>query len=521
MRAAVAAGCADTAEAAVTVLAAGGNAFDAAVAAGFASAVAEPGLASLGGGGFMVARPVAGPTVVFDFFVDAPGLGRGERPTPHFTPVTVRFAGAQQVFHAGWGSAAVPGCLAGYLHVHRSLGRAPLATVVAPARRLAADGVVLTPAQAAVLSLLEPIVTLSPEGRSVFAPRGRLLGAGDTMRNADLAGFLDAVGHGTVGGFGDPGVAATAESAMDVGGGLMTAADLAGYRVVERLPLRQDYRGGHVRTNPPPSFGGRIVATGLDRLSSQPPLDGSPESFVRLATVLVELTEGHGPGDGSVGAVAAEGPEAAEGPQAAMGSRGSGGSGPPPESRRPRSVRGTTHVSVIDAEGNVAAMTTSNGSCSGVFVPGTGVQLNNVMGEADLHPRGFHATPPGSRIGSMMAPTIVTTDGGGLLALGSGGSERIRSALTCVLTNLLDRGLTLDAAVLAPRLHWDRTRLQVEPGLPAEVVERLSSVWPVSVWPGRDLYFGGAHAALRSADGSMSAVGDDRRGGVGRVVEVG
>jgi gamma-glutamyltranspeptidase / glutathione hydrolase len=493
MRAAVAAGCADTAEAAVTVLAAGGNAFDAAVAAGFASAVAEPGLASLGGGGFMLARPVAGPTVVFDFFVDAPGLGRGERPTPHFTPVTVRFAGAQQVFHAGWGSAAVPGCLAGYLHVHRRLGRAPLATVVAPARRLAAEGVVLTPAQAAVLSLLEPIATLSPDGRSVFAPRGRLLGAGDTMRNADLAGFLDAVGHGTVGGFGDPGVAATAESAMDVGGGLMTAADLAGYRVVERLPLRQDYRGGHVRTNPPPSFGGRIVATGLDRLSSQPPLDGSPESFVRLATVLVELTERHGPGDGSVAA----------------------------EGGRLRSVRGTTHVSVIDAEGNVAAMTTSNGSCSGVFVPGTGVQLNNVMGEADLHPRGFHATPPGTRIGSMMAPTIVTTDGGGLLALGSGGSERIRSALTCVLTNLLDRGLTLDAAVLAPRLHWDRSRLQVEPGLPAEVIERLSSVWPVSVWPGRDLYFGGAHAALRSADGSMSAVGDDRRGGVGRVVEVG
>ncbi|MGZ4665053.1 MAG: gamma-glutamyltransferase, partial [Frankiaceae bacterium] len=106
MPAAVAAGCADTADSAVAVLAAGGNAFDAAVAAGFASAVAEPGLASLGGGGFLLARPVAGPTVMFDFFVDSPGLGRTDRPTPHFTPVTVRFAGAEQVFHAGWGSAA-------------------------------------------------------------------------------------------------------------------------------------------------------------------------------------------------------------------------------------------------------------------------------------------------------------------------------------------------------------------------------------------------------------------------------
>jgi gamma-glutamyltranspeptidase/glutathione hydrolase len=507
MPAAVAAGCADTVDAAVEVLAAGGNAFDAVVAAGFASAVAEPGLASLGGGGFLLARPVAGPTVLFDFFVDSPGLGRDERPTPHFTPVTVRFAGAEQVFHAGWGSAAVPGSLAGYLHVHRRLGRVPLTTLVAPARRLAAEGVVLAPAQAAVLSLLEPIVTLSPEGRSVFAPRGRVLEAGDTMRNPDLAAFLDEVGRDAVGGFGAAGIAAAVESAMDSGGGLMTSADLAEYRVVERLPLRVDYRGGVVRTNPPPSFGGTIVATGLERLAAQPPLDGSPESFVRLAAVLVELTEGHGPEEGSLGPAGrpAEGPEAAEGPSTVP----------------PRSVRGTTHVSVIDAEGNVAAMTTSNGSCSGVFVPGTGVQLNNVMGEADLHPAGFHAAPPGTRIGSMMAPTIVTTDAGGLVALGSGGSERIRSALTCVLTNLTDRGLGLDAAVLAPRLHWDRFRLQVEPGLPAEVVEQLSAIWPVSIWPGRDLYFGGAHAVLRAPDGSMSAVGDDRRGGVGRIVGAG
>ena len=297
MPAAVAAGCADTADAAVAVLAAGGNAFDAAVAAGFASAVAEPGLASLGGGGFLLARPVAGPTVMFDFFVDSPGLGRTDRPTPHFTPVTVRFAGAEQVFHAGWGSAAVPGSLAGYLHVHRRLGRLPLSAVVAPARRLAADGVVLAPAQAVVLGLLEPIVTLSPEGRSVFAPRGRLLGAGDLMRNPDLAGFLHEVGREAVGGFGEPGIATAVESAMDAGGGLMTAADMAEYRVVERVPLRQDYRGGHVRTNPPPSFGGRIVAAGLERLAAQPPLDGSPESFVRLAEVLVELTDRHGPED--------------------------------------------------------------------------------------------------------------------------------------------------------------------------------------------------------------------------------
>jgi len=191
----------------------------------------------------------------------------------------------------------------------------------------------------------------------------------------------------------------------------------------------------------------------------------------------------------------------------------------PPSAFPPTSVRGTTHVSVLDAEGNVATMTTSNGSCSGVFVPGTGVQLNNVMGEADLHPDGFHSTPPGLRIGSMMAPTVATTAEGDLIALGSGGSERIRSALMSVLIGLLDRGLPLAAAVRGPRLHWDRATLQVEPGLADDVLRRLIR-WPVHVWRGQDLYFGGVHSVCRAADGSVTAVGDSRRGGSAAVIDL-
>ena len=164
-------------------------------------------------------------------------------------------------------------------------------------------------------------------------------------------------------------------------------------------------------------------------------------------------------------------------------------------------------------------MTTSNGSCSGQFVPGTGIQLNNVMGEADLHPEGFHVTAPGTRIGSMMAPTVITTAEGALIGVGSGGSERIRSALTCVLTGLLDRGLLVEAAVAAPRMHWDRHLLQVEPDLPPDVVTELGRHWPVHVWDRRDLYFGGAHAVTRAADGTVSAAGDSRRGGAVELVE--
>jgi gamma-glutamyltranspeptidase/glutathione hydrolase len=475
---AVAAGNPDTGGAAAQVLRAGGNAFDAAVAAGFAAAVAEPGLSSLGGGGFLLARTADGAETLFDFFVDAPGRGRvGGSGAPPLTAVTVRFPGADQVFHAGWGSVAVPGCLDGYLHVHRRLGRLPLRDVVAPARHLAADGVVLAPAQAVVLALLEGIVTLTPEGRAVFAPRGRLLGPG----NEPLAGFLADVADGRVRGFAEPTLAGTLEQAMTNAGGLVTAADLAAYRVVEREPLRVAYRRAGVATNPPPSFGGATVADGLADLDRQPVLDDAPEAFARLADVLVRMSERHTTG--------------------------------------PTSVVGTTHVSVADGEGNVAAMTGSNGSCSGVFVPGTGVQLNNVMGETDLHPRGLHTTPAGIRIGSMMAPTIVDGDDGRSIAVGSGGSERIRSTLVCIIAGLVDRRLPLAEALHAPRLHWDCSTLQVEPGLAAEVTARLAHDHPLHVWPRRDLYFGGANATARHADGSLEAVGDDRRGGVGLVLE--
>jgi gamma-glutamyltranspeptidase/glutathione hydrolase len=156
-----------------------------------------------------------------------------------------------------------------------------------------------------------------------------------------------------------------------------------------------------------------------------------------------------------------------------------------------------------------------------VFVPGTGVQLNNVMGEADLHPRGLSSSPPGARIGSMMAPTLLRTPDGTRTALGSGGSERIRSALLCALTALVDRGEPLEDAVRAPRLHWDRRVLQVEPGLPGEVLAALRADREVHEWASRDLYFGGVHAVSRAADGTVHAVGDARRAGVGLLVAPG
>ncbi len=484
-RAAVAAGSAGAAGAAVDLLRAGGNAFDAVVAAGFAAAVSEPGLTSLGGGGFLMARPAGGQPRVLDFFVDAPGHGHsGAELEPHFVGVTVQFTGAEQVFYVGAGSVAVPGCLSGYLAAHRSWGSRPLAEVVAPAQRLARDGVALEPTQATVLGLLADILTLSDEGSRVFAPTGSLPHAGDLVRNVDYADFLDRVTSGEVTGFDSPAVAAGLLDRIQAGGGPLTRADLAGYRPVERTPLTAQYGGNLLVTNPPPSFGGSIVVEALADLDRMGPYADDAARVVATTRALDTATQAQ------------------------------------KRRRQASSSRGTTHISVVDAEGNLAALTTSNGSCSGVFAPGTGVQLNNVMGESDLHPDGFHATVPGTRIGSMMAPSLLELADGRVVAMGSGGSERIRSALTQVVVNLVDRRLPLADAILAPRVHDDGRAVQVEPGLSDRALAGLAELRPVNCWSSRSLYFGGTHGVVLHPDGHVEAAGDPRRDGAAVVVDL-
>jgi gamma-glutamyltranspeptidase/glutathione hydrolase len=154
-------------------------------------------------------------------------------------------------------------------------------------------------------------------------------------------------------------------------------------------------------------------------------------------------------------------------------------------------------------------MTTSNGEGSGWLFPGTGVMANNMMGEDDLHPAGFHAAPPGQRVASMMAPSIVIDPAGAVeLVVGSGGSKRIRTALLQVIAGAVDQGRTPADAVDGPRLHWDGTHLHLEPGWSPAVVAALEARWPVTRWPQADLYFGGVHAAAPAR-----AAADPRRGG--------
>jgi len=482
--------------AAVEILRAGGNAFDAAIAAAFASTIAEPALTSLGGGGFLLARTAERRTILFDFFVDTPGLGRpgspGEIP---LVPVKVSFPGAEQVFHAGPGSIAVPGNLRGFLHVHRRLGRLPLGAVLAPARQLAVGGVVLNAWQSYVLGLLVPIMTMHADGCTLFAPGGRYLGEGSSYRNLALADFLASVERDGEAAFYEGELAAALVDVVREEGGALTRQDLAGYRVVEREPLEVAYRDLRLLTNPPPSFGGSLLALSLRLMESRGLAGGDWGGASHLALLVAVMRE--------VDELRARGiwqlDQLDDAELATARNRIRTASG------------GTTHVSVCDEQGNVASLTTSNGEGSGSFMPGTGIMMNNMMGEDDLHPLGFHACPAGTRVASMMAPSIVLDGDAVELALGSGGSKRIRTALLQVISNVVDFGWDVGAAVEAPRLHWDGELVQVEPGFDATAIAGLGTI---NRWDRADVYFGGVHAVSPRG----RAAGDPRRGGCGVVL---
>ncbi len=482
-------------EAAALLLREGGNAFDAVVGAGFASTVAEPLLNSPGGGGFVLARTDRGEEVLFDFFADVPGLGGGavDAGGLDFPSIVVTFLGAEQVFHVGMASAAVPGTLKGLLHVHRRLGRMPLADVLAPAVRLAREGVVVNPFQAHLSELLEPIIRSSPEALGYYTEDdGRLSGPGRRYRNPELAGFLEELPRDPESLYvGD--LAHEVAHAMRERGGLLTREDLERYRVIERTPLTVRYRGRRMLTNPAPSLGGPLMALALSLQESvELPSDGwgTRRHLRTLGAVLTEVDRIRALG----------------GPLPVVGSTAHDEASAVVRT----STGGTTHINVADGEGNVAGFSASNGEGCGYFVPGTGVMLNNMMGEDDLHPDGFHGGEPGSRISSMMAPSMVVEDGRVLAAVGTGGSKRIRTALQQVITNLVDFRLPVAEAVDRPRLHLTQGTFHVEPGYPPEAVETLGTLGEIVVWEAKNLFFGGVHTILPD---SATGAGDHRRAG--------
>ena len=503
---AIAAGHPQTAEAGALLLEAGGNAFDAALAALCAACVAEPVLTSLGGGGFLTARTSAGETRVYDFFVQTP---RRKRPLDEIAlfPVVADFGTAQQEFHIGLGALATPGTVRGLFDVHRDLGTVPMGRIVEPAVAAARDGLCINRLQAYIFGIVAPIYLATPGARALYAsPQGqqRLYGEGEQMRQPELADALELLAMEGDRLFYEGEMAGALTALCDQQGGQLGAEDLAGYRTQRRAPLLRDYRDARLYLNPPPSSGGLLIAFALAVLAAQDlgaSAFGAPEHLLTLARVMEQtnLARRSGPADAHL----LHHDWVARHLQAMQG--------------RPLATRGTTHISVLDTLGNAASLTLSNGEGCGHVLPGTGIMLNNMLGEEDLNPEGFHRWPEDVRVSSMMAPTLAEHRGR-LIALGSGGSNRLRTAILQTLSNLVDFGMSPEAAVAAPRIHLERDKVSIEPGFAPESIRQLTSQWPDhQCWDEPNLFFGGTHTV--AYDGRhFTGAGDPRRGGALRIL---
>ena len=478
MRGVVAAGNLETARAAASTLREGGNAVDAVIAGALVAFTTEPLLISAGGAGIMLVREPGEAPVAVDFFSPAPGSGPRPRQVD-FHAVEVDFGSATQVFHVGRASAAVPMMLDGLALAADRFGRLSLERLVGPALGLAREGVVLDRVTVRTFDLLWPILRRDPgcvaeiaEGLSGERPPR----VGERLRNSRLAATLERFGQlgrtppelieGLLAQFGPE------------AGGVLDPADLE--RAKPRVCEPHLVRIGEWELATSPRLGGRLVGMICRDLSA--------------------------------GALAAG--EAGEAVREARASL----SGHRARIALPANLHGsTTHISVVDEHGGAASMTATTGEGSGHVVTGTGVHVNNFLGEEDLNPAGFHLHRAGDVLPTMIAPTLALDGRGRVLALGSGGSNRIRSAVAQVLHGILRRRLSVEAAVRAPRVHaedhavWVELEDRREPHSLQRALEReFPAVHPFSA---RDFFFGGVHVAGRTATGRLEAAGDPRRGG--------
>ena len=454
----VAAGHPATAEAGLEILAEGGSAADAAVAAVLASCVAETVMTGIAGGGYAVWLQAGSDRAeVLDFFVAVPGLG-GVRGTPELEELAVPFGEELVHYFVGAATCAVPGVPAGLDELWRRGGTLPWARLVEPALRLAREGVFMPAAHAKCLAMLAPVMTLREGGR-IYSPGGRLLEEGDRLDQPGLVAALEVLAGEGAGTFYGGTLAESLLALMDERAGLVTPGDLTSYQVEWLLPTEVSYAGVRVQAR-----GG--LSQLADTLVALPPLRGASavDRALALARILAApLYSG-------------------------------------------RTYEHTTNLCVVDGGGNACVVTTSLGLGSGDFLPGYDVHLNSMLGESDLL---IGPLEPGKRMASMMSPTVALDEDGLVLAAGAAGGTRLRPALAQVLSGILDEGLSPQAAVDRPRLHSTGEIVHVEPGFDGSAVDALRAEgYDVRLWDELHHYFGGVSVVARAGGAA-----DPRRSG--------
>jgi gamma-glutamyltranspeptidase/glutathione hydrolase len=512
MRGAIAAGHPKTAAAGQVMWELGGNAFDAAIAAMVASFVVESTLTSAAGGGFLLAHTKEKQSILFDFFCQTPRVKKAVDEVD-FYPVDINFGGAIQVFHIGLGSIAVPGSLMGLFEVHQQLGKLPFHVVIEPAINYARNGYDVTTYNRLTFEILEPILKASHESQKIYLPNNRLFNVGEKAYLQDFANLLEELAKKGIQEFYQGDIAHQMVRDIEKGGHLKQE-DLSQYSVIKRKPLIVNYRGYELLTNPPPSSGGILIGYALKILESVSLKSGDfgSNKHLQLLAEVMALTndarkvnyDNYLYEDNIVSQFLSK--------KNLLNSQHK-------LQQRINKWGSTTHISAIDEEGNAASVTNSNGEGSSYVIPNTGIMLNNMLGEADLNPLGFHTWHGNRRISSMMSPTIILREGKPEIVLGSGGSNRIRTSLLQVISNLLDFNFSLEEAISKPRVHWENNIFNLEPTEQLENTEtlQLPPETETILWPEPSMFFGGVHGVRRIDENTLEGIGDPRRAGVGIV----
>jgi gamma-glutamyltranspeptidase/glutathione hydrolase len=489
------------ADAGAVVADSGGNAVDAAVAAALVSITTEPGICDLGSGGFLTVWPPAGDPVTIDGYIEMPG--RGLPPE--------RFGGGRRDVHIGYGggvdltvghgSVGTPGGLAALALASERYGRLPWKEVVEPAYQDVRNGFALSLAAYSYLQHSGEKVFgwNEPSYRALFHADGTLRKPGETIWQEELAHTLRLIADDGAQEFYTGETARLIVADMQANDGILTLEDLATYIPIAREPLVTALDGWRVATNPPPAIGGSTLTAMLLLMEGHPAGGWTEDEVTWLARVQeavldfrlanLDLSDDLATDLGRLLEEARHG-----------------------ELRRWVTSPSSVHTSAVDVDGLACSVTLSAGYGSGVQPPGTGVWMNNCLGEHELNRRGFHKLTPGTRLPSNMAPTVARRDDGAVIAIGSPGADRITTAILQVLVNHLHLGMSLPEAVGHPRLHVElREESKIaafEPGLPVGGL-----TLETRAFDGLSMYFGGAGAAQRNADGSFELAADPRRGG--------
>jgi gamma-glutamyltranspeptidase/glutathione hydrolase len=498
---AVATGSRLAADAGARVAREGGNAVDAAIAASLVSCVVEPGVCSRAASGFLTIWPAGADPVMVDGAAVVPGMGL---PKSRFgkaaAEVLLEYGGGVRTT-VGYGSVAVPGNLAAYALASERYGKVPWHTLVEPAREIAHDGFPLSEASYFYLQLThQSIYSCSEHGLATFYDAdGELCKPGSMIRIEHLDETLRRIAAGGGDEFYRGDLATQITAYIEAHGGTLTYRDMASYQARLAPTLDVQMHDWTVATDSPPALGGAVLAALLMLMGDRPQDAWTPaelEYLIRIQEAVLDFRYDRLDSSDDL-------PRDVQDLLEQASAR---------DLRHFLSSPSTVHASAVDSAGLACSVTVSAGYGSGVMPPGTGIFMNNSLGELELNKRGLSGWRPGSRLPSNMAPTVARHRDGAVLAVGSPGASRITTAIQQTLLNFMHMGMPLQAAVDHARLHVEQHNGQMQVAYEEALPVNQLDV-PQRMFPGISMYFGGVSAALWDPREGFVVAADPRRAG--------